>query len=83
MNEDYLAYLRSQDWKEKRREFMEEAEGLCEECGDKATEIHHLNYDSLGDEEREDVKIVCRGCHEDLELEKGTDLSYGDGYGGY
>ncbi len=83
MNNEYLAYLRSDVWREKRKELMEEVGWLCEACGGKATEVHHKNYDCLGEEESDDVVVCCHGCHEDMELEKGTDLSYGEDYGSY
>ena len=74
MNDEYLAYLRTPEWRERRLMFMEEAGWCCENCGNKATEVHLKNYDCLGEEESEDVMV---------EMEKGTDLSYGDDYGGY
>ena len=42
--ESYRAYLMSEDWKERRKEFFEEAGFECEECGERAAVIHHLNY---------------------------------------
>jgi len=74
--ESYRAYLRSPKWKEKRKELLEEANYECEDCGSKKNlQVHHLNYDNLGEEELgEDVEVLCKDCHEDKEIEKGTDL---------
>ena len=81
MNEEYKNYLRSKDWKERRKEFLEQSNYECEECGEKATQVHHLNYGCLGEEEREDVEILCKNCHILKELEKGTDLEGEEDYG--
>lgn len=32
--------------------------------------IHHLNYDSLGNERQEDIMVVCKKCHAKLHQEK-------------
>ena len=83
--ESYQAYLRSPEWKEKRKELLEEVNHECEDCGsDKNLQVHHLNYDNLGEEELgEDVEVLCRDCHEDKEIEKGTDLYEEEDYGEY
>lgn len=75
--EEYLGYLRSEEWCEKRKEFLEDENYECEECGEKAKEVHHINYGSLGDEEREDVMVLCKECHEDKHSEDGKDV-YGE-----
>lgn len=28
--------------------------------------VHHLNYDTLGNEGQEDVQVLCRECHEKI-----------------
>ena len=79
---EYIAYLRSDEWKEKRKEFLELANYQCQECGKtKTLEVHHLNYSNVGDESDEDVEVLCADCHEDKHLEDGKD-DYG-GYGEY
>ena len=66
MNEEYVEYLKSPDWKERRKELMEEAEEICDECGEKATVLHHLNYNNLGFEILdEDVVALCKECHKE------------------
>lgn len=73
--QDYIEYLHSSEWKERRLEFMEDRGWECEECGDKASQVHHLNYESIGEEEDDDVEILCRECHEEKHGH--------DGYGSY
>ena len=78
---NYLEYLKSGDWKERRKELMEEAEGICDECGEKATQLHHLKYDNLGDEILgEDVVALCKNCHK--EMHEDEEEEYGEYYDG-
>ena len=78
MNEKYITYLRSEDWKLRRKELMKEANYNCSECGDKAVELHHLKYDNLGFEILGiDVIALCKRCHEDIHLMKGKVKEYG------
>lgn len=83
MNEEYLAYLRSNEWRERRLEFLEDSNYECEECGEDAKEVHHKHYNSIGNEERDDVEVLCSDCHENREIEKGTDMTEGGEYGEY
>ena len=60
--EDYIQ--RKPEWKERRELVMTRCGGICEGCLIKrATEVHHLNYDTLFDELLWDLKGVCRECH--------------------
>lgn len=61
-------YLHSDHWKavrSRRKQWnIEYFHGLCEECLDnQAEECHHLHYDTLGEEQDYDLKMLCRGCH--------------------
>lgn len=74
----YVSYLRSEEWRIRRKELMREANNTCENCGDKATQLHHLKYDSLGFEIYSvDVIALCKQCHEDLHLMEGKVKEYG------
>lgn len=56
---------------------MEEADWECDECGERATQLHHLSYENLGEEELYiDVVPLCKDCHDDMHSEKGDD--YGE-----
>lgn len=77
--DSYIEYLKSEDWRERRKELMEEASWTCSDCGDKATQLHHENYDNLGSEELDiDVIPLCNQCHKDRHGNKDM-----DGYGEY
>lgn len=46
---------------------MDVANYMCTKCGDKATQLHHLNYNNLGDEELDiDVVALCKDCHDEI-----------------
>ena len=63
---DYQKYMRSKEWKAKRQEKLETCNHKCEcegGCYRKGTQIHHLHYDTLGDESMEDLQALCPKCH--------------------
>jgi hypothetical protein len=62
-NKDYIVYINSVEWKEKSRRHLKNYP-KCECCNQKATEVHHLSYTRLGKESIDDLKSVCRACHE-------------------
>jgi len=65
--EEYIDYLKSDDWRERRIELMEEANHECSICGDKATQLHRLNYNNLGFEEIDiDLIAVCNKCYKEI-----------------
>lgn len=43
---------------------MRRADGRCEKCGEKATEVHHLTYPEWGSFDTPTNMIaVCHACH--------------------
>jgi len=69
---EYIEYLKSEDWKIRRKYLMELADWTCSICGNKATQLHHLKYDKLGDEELDvDVIPLCNNCHKKIHEENG------------
>jgi len=71
---DYYRYIKSAEWKKKRWElidqiFPEDDFIRCQECdsilGDEF-EVHHLHYDTLGNETESDVLVLCSDCHGDI-----------------
>jgi hypothetical protein len=66
----YRAHLESPKWHRKRQQVLWRAGGRCEAQDDKgircerwATQIHHLTYERLGDENLDDLVALCRSCH--------------------
>jgi 5-methylcytosine-specific restriction endonuclease McrA len=61
----YPVYLRSPHWKRTRAAALKRAKSKCEECGSvDRLEVHHLTYVNLRQELPEDLRVLCRGCHE-------------------
>ena len=59
----YQTYLRSPEWEAKRQEKLESCQYKCEcegGCHRQATQIHHLHYDTLGNESLQDLQALCQ-----------------------
>lgn len=63
----YKTYLKSQEWSERRQEVLNRSGGVCEGCRkNKATLVHHLDYDTLkrtGKELLFELVALCSDCH--------------------
>jgi 5-methylcytosine-specific restriction endonuclease McrA len=61
----YLIYIRSDAWRIKREQALRRAGYRCQVCGDKhgPKQVHHNNYQNLGNEKPEDLIVVCSWCH--------------------
>ncbi|MGL5766031.1 MAG: HNH endonuclease [Sarcina sp.] len=61
----YSAYLKTNHWKQLRENMIIRSNGRCEDCGTTEGEmnIHHLTYNTLGFENKEDLVVVCIHCH--------------------
>ena len=70
---DYLDYLKSEKWKQKRKRFFALI-NFCEVCGRipkaRTRRLHHLTYKNLGNEPQEDLLATCNGCHNFIENAK-------------
>ena len=63
---NYHKYMQSKAWKEKRQTKLDACNGKCEcegGCTREATQVHHLHYDSLGNESLDDLQALCPKCH--------------------
>ena len=63
---NYKAYMKSDEWKALREKKMEAIQHKCEcegGCYREATQVHHLHYDTLGDESLQDLQALCAKCH--------------------
>jgi len=67
-------YLQSSKWQEVRNVALRHYGKTCNKCGDYATDVHHLYYpDVKGEEEMEDLEVLCRDCHEAIHgIERGN-----------
>jgi hypothetical protein len=61
----YTTYLRSPLWRLRRRIWILQAHGRCENCRRRRRPltIHHRTYTRLGHEHRSDIRVLCRQCH--------------------
>jgi hypothetical protein len=69
----YHEYLKSEKWLKIRAKVLEEADGRCQnvrpdgnKCGAIATIVHHPAYDNIFHESPNELKAVCRLCHESI-----------------
>lgn len=61
----YGAYLKSPEWRALRGQVLERAASRCEDCGEAvATQVHHLSYRRVGDEQPDDLRALCNRCHD-------------------
>ena len=62
--ENHGEYLQSPSWLRLRREILVRDNHRCRDCGNKARDVHHLDYDYLETEkEKEYCVSLCRDCH--------------------
>jgi hypothetical protein len=63
--DSYAAYLWSPLWLEIRRRVFERARKRCEDCGRRASQVHHLVYtlQNLSGESLEGLLALCDACH--------------------
>jgi len=59
----YTEYIRSPAWAEKRQQVIERDSGRCQDCGGVGTQVHHLNYVRLFQEDLDDLVLLCAKCH--------------------
>lgn len=60
----YNDFLFSDWWFDKREAILNARNNICEQCNKrKATIVHHLTYERLGNESLKDVACLCKKCH--------------------
>lgn len=72
-SQNYDEYMQSERWAERKRRLFEKRGYVCEMCGafGLPLDVHHKNYDRLGNELDEDLLIVCREyCHPKADRER-------------
>jgi hypothetical protein len=63
--EKYQQYLCSHKWWAIRNAVIERCNGICEECRLRDVEhVHHLTYARKYKERLEDLKALCKCCHD-------------------
>ena len=70
----YLNYLQSDAWQEKRMICFAMSGHRCINCQAYATDIHHLSYINLGREKPgRDIVPLCKKCHKKCHWKKHWD----------
>lgn len=65
----------SEQWKTIRAERLEFDHRLCVFCKSPAEEVHHVTYETVGRERLDDLRSLCRICHDACtQLEYGRDM---------
>lgn len=71
---DYKSYINSKKWKKIRARKLEQAGYICERCGiskySAKLEVHHKHYFRLGNENLNDLIVLCPKCHEVADQER-------------
>lgn len=66
-----LQYIKSPEWRAKANMVLRRAGFICEGClVNRATQVHHMTYEHLGDEFAWELRAVCHGCHERFHEER-------------
>jgi len=67
----YQRHIASAAWKRLRSDIIEERGNKCERCGrDGSLHLHHKTYKSLGNEQPDDVELLCNACHIEADRER-------------
>ena len=61
----YDDYLRTSEWRDRRRLAIAAADHRCESCGTYTDplHVHHLTYERRGNEHPDDLMVLCPRCH--------------------
>lgn len=61
----YTTYIASKEWAEKRARLFKLRGRACEQCASvDDLEVHHKTYERFGDEDDDDLCVLCEECHE-------------------
>lgn len=71
-HDEYDLYINtSSGWQNRRNRVINRAGEVCEAClVHRATQVHHVNYDTLFDEICWDLRAVCVDCHRKIHQHK-------------
>jgi hypothetical protein len=60
----YTQYLRSELWQQRRQAKLQQAKYKCQYCKERGyLQVHHLNYDHFGDEQSNELIVLCPAHH--------------------
>lgn len=63
-------YLNTRHWKQMRKDIYCYRNGNCQKCHRhlmfQMSRVHHLNYDNMGNETKDDLMLLCDDCHAEI-----------------
>lgn len=60
----YSDYLKSKEWKNKRKRLFKQRNNKCENCGSiNKLHLHHLTYKNIFNEKDNELQVLCSYCH--------------------
>ena len=62
-------YLKSDEWKTKRKHILLRDNNKCVCCQDDATQVHHISYNNVFSEHSYDLISVCNDCHNKIHFD--------------
>lgn len=70
--EKYQLYIQSPEWKQIRSRKITACGSVCEICNKfcSSLQVHHLHYRTVGEERNEDLMVVCKNCHPQVDEER-------------
>ena len=65
--EIYHEYLQTKDWFNKRNQALAFSDYKCNRCKSMENiQVHHLNYNTIGNESLSDLEVLCNSCHKEV-----------------
>lgn len=69
----YDIYIKSPEWREKRRDVFKKQWKSCRRCWWKTRlDVHHGSYEKIWSEPMKHLFVLCRSCHKQFHEEHGT-----------
>lgn len=63
----YETYLKSKHWALTRKKLLKERGSFCENCNQRnCLDVHHVHYETRGEETSSDLIVLCHKCHGQL-----------------
>jgi 5-methylcytosine-specific restriction endonuclease McrA len=64
-NLSYRKYIKSNSWKRLRKQTLIRDNYICKFCGEKATDVHHIQYpEDFKNDSIDNLISCCKKCHE-------------------
>lgn len=70
-------YLKSPEWKALKSKVLNRDNYTCQSCNSNGIplEVHHITYQTFGNENLSDLVSLCRNCHQSIHDKHGYDYN--------